>query len=250
MIRQRQRIVGVVTNTTTRLRRLNDVGKSVMKVNYYSTMQRGAVSVVVPHYSNDGNSLFNDNKRFMVMVTNTKSDGNNTNAPVVIVHNNTTTANEAVTVTTSTTTSSAIQIESPNNMTAEPYLNITNSCWKRIQQLAGKKNKSLTELYLRIFVDAGGCSGFTYKFELEDDNIESTSINREEDIIFTNSDCNDARVVVDMGSYELLQGSTIDYVQEMIKSTFEVKSNPQSESACGCGSSFALKTFSKNPALD
>jgi len=47
-----------------------------------------------------------------------------------------------------------------------------------------------------------------------------------------------------------LKGSTISYVKEMIRSCFAVVSNPQSESACGCGSSFAVKKFESNPALD
>jgi iron-sulfur cluster assembly accessory protein len=56
--------------------------------------------------------------------------------------------------------------------------------------------------------------------------------------------------VVDSSSYELIKGSTVDYAQEMIRSSFAVVNNPQSESACGCGSSFAVKNFSSNPALD
>jgi iron-sulfur cluster assembly 2 len=47
-----------------------------------------------------------------------------------------------------------------------------------------------------------------------------------------------------------VKGSTIDFVQEMIRSSFAIVNNPQSESACGCGSSFAVKNFSQNPALD
>jgi iron-sulfur cluster assembly 2 len=65
--------------------------------------------------------------------------------------------------------------------------------------------------------------------------------------VFSKSGVN---VVVDSSSFELIKGSTIDYTQEMIRSSFAVVNNPQSESACGCGSSFAVKTFAKNPALD
>ena len=60
----------------------------------------------------------------------------------------------------------------------------------------------------------------------------------------------ETRVVVDEKSLELLEGSTVDFVQEMIRSSFAVVDNPQSESACGCGSSFAVKNFEANPALD
>lgn len=42
----------------------------------------------------------------------------------------------------------------------------------------------------------------------------------------------------------------VDFEEDMMRSAFAVVNNPVSESACGCGSSFALKNFEKNPALD
>jgi iron-sulfur cluster assembly accessory protein len=123
---------------------------------------------------------------------------------------------------------------------------VTDSCWKRIRSLASKKEKSLDELYLRVYVDSGGCSGFSYAFEISEEELE------EDDIVFSEpaTDGLAARVVIDEGSLEMLRGSSIDFVQEMIRSSFTVKDNPLSESACGCGSSFAVKNFSSNPALD
>ena len=60
----------------------------------------------------------------------------------------------------------------------------------------------------------------------------------------------DAKVVIDKISFDLVKGATIDYTQDLMKSAFVVVNNPQSESACGCGSSFAAKKFAVNPALD
>lgn len=123
-------------------------------------------------------------------------------------------------------------------------LSVTAACAQRIESLASKRSLSLDDVYLRVFVDAGGCSGFQYQFELTEDATEAVE---EEDFVFRK---NGARVVVDEASLQLIHGSTIDFVQEMIKSAFVVAENPQSESACGCGSSFAVKNFAANPALD
>jgi iron-sulfur cluster assembly accessory protein len=158
------------------------------------------------------------------------------------------------------TSTSTLESTTPNN---DPVLlNITNSCWNRIRTLVTKKKQEeisntdetnqTKDYYLRVFVDAGGCSGFTYQFELD-----QTEIDPQDDVIFEDSSSttlnpNDtaARVVVDQTSLSYMRGATLDYVQEMIKSSFEIRENPQSESACGCGSSFALKNFAANPAKD
>ena len=122
------------------------------------------------------------------------------------------------------------------------HLNVTTSCASRILELSKEKSEGRPEdYYLRVYVDAGGCSGFQYKFELESEEIE------DDDLIFEQDG---ARVVVDESSLDLLQGSTVDFVQEMIRSSFVISENPQSESACGCGSSFAVKNFEANPAQD
>jgi iron-sulfur cluster assembly accessory protein len=131
-----------------------------------------------------------------------------------------------------------VNVDNPAELSVE----ITPSCVKQVRTLLQKKEKSPEEMFLRVFVDPGGCSGFQYQFELDDELIE------EEDFVFESDD--GVRVVVDEASLKLIHGSRIDFVQEMIKSAFVVAENPQSESACGCGSSFAVKNFSANPALD
>ena len=72
-----------------------------------------------------------------------------------------------------------------------------------------------------------------------------------EDIIVVSTSVSGApRIVVDKTSLGFLEGSKVDYVIEMIKSAFVVADNPLSESACGCGSSFAMKNFEKHGVED
>lgn len=126
-----------------------------------------------------------------------------------------------------------------SELNLDSSLIVTKSCAKRIKSL---QNKSMNdELYLRVAVEGGGCSGFQYVFEMVDKPLE------DDDRVFKRDG---SAVVIDESSFELIKGSTVDYVQEMIRSSFAIINNPQSESACGCGSSFAIKNFSVNPALD
>eukprot|EP00286_Rhodomonas_abbreviata_P012756 CAMPEP_0181325244 /NCGR_PEP_ID=MMETSP1101-20121128/20814_1 /TAXON_ID=46948 /ORGANISM="Rhodomonas abbreviata, Strain Caron Lab Isolate" /LENGTH=149 /DNA_ID=CAMNT_0023433523 /DNA_START=120 /DNA_END=569 /DNA_ORIENTATION=+ len=104
-------------------------------------------------------------------------------------------------------------------------ITVTARCAKRIHKVV-KENG-----FLRLRVDGGGCSGFQYKFLLDG--------TQEEDDIVVEKD--GAKVLVDEGSLELVRGSTLDFVEEMISSSFQVVNNPHSESACGCGASFAPK---------
>jgi len=132
----------------------------------------------------------------------------------------------------------------------EQRVTVTASCAARVLELASKRADA-DSVYLRVYVDAGGCSGFQYKFEIvseqDGSEVEGDVIDEEEDIVF---DRDGARVVIDRASLDFIEGSSIDFVREMIRSSFAVLENPQSESACGCGSSFAIKNFETNPALD
>jgi iron-sulfur cluster assembly accessory protein len=68
--------------------------------------------------------------------------------------------------------------------------------------------------------------------------LEEDAIDEEEDHVFERDG---ARVVCDDVSYEFLKGSTVDFEEEMIRSSFAVVNNPNMESGCGCGVSFAPK---------
>ena len=83
--------------------------------------------------------------------------------------------------------------------------------------------------YLRIAVDGGGCSGFSYRFDFAD--------RRDDDDTLVERD--GAGVVIDAVSLPFLEGSEIDYVQELIGAAFKVH-NPNAVANCGCGTSFSI----------
>ena len=82
---------------------------------------------------------------------------------------------------------------------------------------------------LRVAVLAGGCSGFQYKFELDE------AVQPDDLVVVSGA----ARVLVDPASLDLLAGSQLDYTDELMGSHFTVR-NPNAKSACGCGTSFAV----------
>ena len=83
--------------------------------------------------------------------------------------------------------------------------------------------------YFRITVLGGGCAGFQYKFDFD------KKINDDDILIKTKK----ISVLIDKISLELINGSKIDYVDELIGSSFKV-TNPKASSSCGCGTSFSL----------
>ena len=83
--------------------------------------------------------------------------------------------------------------------------------------------------FFRITVLGGGCAGFQYKFDFENSK-------NKDDILIKNENIN---VVIDETSMELIQNSKIDYVYELIGSSFKI-TNPQASSSCGCGTSFSI----------
>lgn len=105
---------------------------------------------------------------------------------------------------------------------------ITDTAAKRIQFLLEKDNKS-TPWRLRIQVSGGGCSGFQYHFTLDDQQ-------HADDYIFSHQGSD---VIIDEISLGLLEGSALDYIEDMVASTFVLK-NPNATASCGCGNSFSI----------
>lgn len=82
---------------------------------------------------------------------------------------------------------------------------------------------------LRISVEGGGCSGFSYKYDL----VESED---EEDFVIEKGA---AKVVIDSLSLVYLGGSEIDFVDDLIGQSFQIR-NPNAVASCGCGTSFTI----------
>ncbi len=82
---------------------------------------------------------------------------------------------------------------------------------------------------LRVSVAGGGCSGFQYRFDTE-------HAKADDDIVIERSG---ATVLIDPISLNYMAGSEIDFVDDLIGSSFKVN-NPNATASCGCGTSFAL----------
>jgi iron-sulfur cluster insertion protein len=108
-----------------------------------------------------------------------------------------------------------------------PPLAVTASAAKRIAEILREDGNP--NMMLRIAVSGGGCSGFQYGFTL--DNA------RTDDDIAIERD--GVTVLVDSMSVEYMKGSEVDFVEDMIGASFQIK-NPNATSKCGCGSSFAV----------
>jgi iron-sulfur cluster insertion protein len=85
------------------------------------------------------------------------------------------------------------------------------------------------DLMLRLQVDGGGCSGFQYKFGFADA-VSDDDVVVERDGV---------KLVVDQMSLPYLEGSVVDYVEDLAGASFQVK-NPNASSSCGCGASFSV----------
>lgn len=109
----------------------------------------------------------------------------------------------------------------------ETSIALSPSAARRIAQLVTGEGRP--GLRLRLSVEGGGCSGFQYKFDLDDRDTQG-------DVVIARDG---AEMVVDDVSVDLLAGAELDYVEDLTGSYFRVN-NPNATSSCGCGTSFAL----------
>jgi iron-sulfur cluster insertion protein len=101
-------------------------------------------------------------------------------------------------------------------------IEFTNEALKQIEKIVLENGPNK---YFRISVKGGGCSGFKYNFTF-DDKIEK------DDRIFN-------KTIIDENSLNIINGSVVDYKQEMVGNSFVIN-NPKASSSCGCGLSFSV----------
>ena len=81
----------------------------------------------------------------------------------------------------------------------------------------------------RVGVDGGGCSGFQYRFGMEDaPGPDDIAVERD-----------GVTLLVDSASLPFVSGASVDYVEKLGAASFQV-TNPNATAGCGCGSSFAV----------
>jgi iron-sulfur cluster insertion protein len=114
-----------------------------------------------------------------------------------------------------------------DSASAAASVSLSANAARRLAALLASEGKP--GLMLRLAVSGGGCSGFQYGFSF--DETAST-----EDRVFERDG---VKLVVDEVSLGLLGGAEVDFVEELVGSSFQVR-NPNAKSSCGCGSSFAV----------
>ena len=103
---------------------------------------------------------------------------------------------------------------------------VTDAAAARITKILAKEPGKIA---LRVIVEGGGCSGFSYKFDLvEDRNEDDVAIEK-----------NGATVLIDDLSLVYMGGSVIDFVDDLMGQAFRI-TNPNAVASCGCGTSFSI----------
>ena len=103
---------------------------------------------------------------------------------------------------------------------------LTETAAKQVKKLM--QEQKLEQVFLRMGVKGGGCSGLSYSLEFDTEKVKH-------DKTF---EIDGVPVVVDAKSYLYLNGTTLDYVTEGLQGGFTFV-NPQAKSSCGCGTSFS-----------
>ena len=115
----------------------------------------------------------------------------------------------------------------PNDSEAPTGVGLSESAVKQLSSLIEAEGNN--DQMLRITVNGGGCSGFTYSFDFDDKS-------NDDDKTF---ETDGVKVVVDVASLEFIDGAVLNFVESLGGTHFTLE-NPNATSSCGCGSSFSV----------
>jgi Iron-sulfur cluster assembly accessory protein len=115
----------------------------------------------------------------------------------------------------------------PDYQSLDRPLNFTGAAAAKVRELISEEGNAA--LALRVYIQGGGCSGFQYGFEFDE--------NRAEDDVAIDTD--DVTLLVDPLSLQYLMGSEVDYTESLQGAQFVIR-NPNAKTTCGCGSSFSM----------
>jgi iron-sulfur cluster assembly accessory protein len=105
-------------------------------------------------------------------------------------------------------------------------INLTTAASQKVKGILEQEKESIPAGGLRIYVQGGGCSGFSYGMVLDEA--------ADGDQVF---ETDGIRVIVDPMSMRYLEGAEVDYKEDLMGGGFAIK-NPNATSTCGCGHSF------------
>lgn len=116
------------------------------------------------------------------------------------------------------------------NTENQPIFSITPAARHRLSLLIKEQPKGS---FMRISVLGGGCSGFEYKFEFD----QKKDLG--DHVVIPNTPTDSVCVVIDEISLPFLKGATLDFIDILGKTKFQIN-NPQAQNSCGCGNSFSV----------
>ncbi|GAB2497175.1 iron-sulfur cluster insertion protein ErpA [Pseudoxanthomonas sangjuensis] len=115
----------------------------------------------------------------------------------------------------------------PDYQSIERPLNFTAAAAAKVRELIAEEGNDA--LALRVYIQGGGCSGFQYGFEFDE--------NRADDDVAVTTD--GVSLLVDPLSLQYLAGAEVDYSEGLHGAQFVIR-NPNAKTTCGCGSSFSM----------
>lgn len=115
----------------------------------------------------------------------------------------------------------------PDYQSLERPLQFSSAAAAKVRELIAEEGNDA--LKLRVYIQGGGCSGFQYGFEFDEQQAE-------EDLAIQTDG---VTLLVDPLSLQYLMGAEVDYTESLHGAQFVIR-NPNAKTTCGCGSSFAV----------